>query len=83
MLKVDINEFSLTQMEATYVTESKIKKTERNIGSIGDRYQCNIKDIGMTKKYDLIYGHWCLGYLFDKDLFEFLKQCRVSLLRSD
>lgn len=32
------------------------------------------------KKYDLIYAHWCLGYLKDPDLFDFLIKCRDSLI---
>ena len=35
----------------------------------------------MVKKYDLIYGHWSLGYLKDDDLACFLCRCRKSLLR--
>jgi hypothetical protein len=40
-------------------------------------------DLGLHKKYDLIYGHWSIGYLVELDLAEFLKKCRASLLRKD
>ena len=51
-------------MKATYERADEIKKTTfSTVGRIGDRFQCNIKDIGLCKKYDLIYGHWSLGYL--------------------
>ena len=40
-------------------------------------------ELGLQKKYDLIYGHWSLGYLVEEDLSEFLKKCRASLLRDD
>ena len=49
----------------TYKTEDGLKKTAIEFGQIGDRFQCNIKDLGIVKKYDLIYGHWSLGYLKD------------------
>ena len=54
-------------MLETYKTEDKLnkKKTAIEYGQIGDRFQCNIKDLGIVKKYDLIYGHWSLGYLKD------------------
>jgi hypothetical protein len=40
-------------------------------------------DLGLQKKYDLIYGHWSLGYLVEEDLAEFLVKCRASLLKSN
>jgi hypothetical protein len=40
-------------------------------------------DLSLLKKYDFIYGHWSIGYLAETDLFEFLKRCRTSLLRTD
>ena len=42
-----------------------------------------MKDLSLQKKYDLIYGHWSLGYLLDEDLSEFLIRCRASLLKTD
>ena len=72
MKVVDINDISAVQMEATYQKEREIKQLASNIGKIGDRYQCNMKDIGMVKNYDLIYGHWCLGYLYEEDINPFL-----------
>ena len=42
-----------------------------------------MKDMELKKKYDLIYGHWSLGYLSDEELPDFLIRCRASLLRDD
>jgi protein N-terminal methyltransferase len=78
---VDINELTSVQMSATYKAEST--KDLTCVGIIGDRFQCNMKDLGLLKKYDLIYGHWSLGYLLDTDLSSFMKRCRNALMSDD
>ena len=50
-------------MLKTYTNEKKFLEAIKPRGKIGDRFQCNMKDLGIEKKYDLIYGHWSLGYL--------------------
>ena len=60
---VDINDIAREQMLTTYESEIQIKYSPLDVGKIGDRFQCNLKDLAMLKKYDLLYGHWCLGYL--------------------
>ena len=78
---VDINEQSSVQMLATYAAESTKELT--CVGIIGDRFQCNMKYLSLLKKYDLIYGHWALGYLRDIDLSAFMKRCRNALMSDD
>ena len=42
-----------------------------------------MKDLAFNKKYDVFYGHYSLGYLQENDLSDFMKRCRVSLLRDN
>ena len=63
MYQVDINELTPNQMLKTYENEKLIREGGKHIGNIGSRFECNLKDLAINKKYDLIYGHWCLGYL--------------------
>ena len=68
-------------MHATYAAEANKKRNCKGI--IGDRFQCNMKDLSLLKKYDLIYGHWSLGYLQDIDVYDFMKRCRNALISDD
>ena len=62
---VDINEIAENQMDETYKTEKRINDNKRNYqkGIIGERFKCNLKKVPLDKKYDLVIGHWALGYL--------------------
>ena len=70
-------------MQETYRVEDEINKDRKKhsqIGHIGERFLMNLKNVPIEKPYALLYGHWCLGYLTDEDLYSFLKNCRVKLL---
>ena len=81
MQEVDLNDISDTQMRDTYAKEKELVNHPRIKAKIKDRFQCSMQDLGITKKYDLIYGHWSLVYLKDEDVPGFLQRCRQSLLR--
>ena len=69
-------------MIQTYLTEDRVNKNRRSHqkGRIESRYQCNLKDVPLEKKYDLVTGHWVFGYLTDEDLYSFLKRARTKLI---
>ena len=52
-------------MEAstTLITEVSKKFRSRKSGKIGSKFNCNVKDVPLSEKYDLIYGTWVFGYL--------------------
>ena len=85
--QVDINELARNQMLETYASEDRIMKQKReknkfkSYAKIADRFQCNLKNVPLTKPYDIIEGHNVFGYLPDEDLFAFLKRSRVCLLK--
>ena len=81
MKEVDLNDISSNQMRDTYAKEKELMGDPRIKAKIKDRFQCSMKDLGITKKYDLIYGHFSLVYLTDDDVPDFLQRCRRSLLR--
>ena len=68
---IDINELSEIQMHGTYTSEEYIKENQRHyhIGKIGERFFCGLKDVPLDKKYDLVIGHYALGYLSDDNLY--------------
>ena len=69
-------------MLQTYLTENEFNMNRRSYqkAKIDSRYQCNLKDVPLEKKYDLVTGHWVLGYLTDEDLFVFLQRLRTKLI---
>ena len=70
-------------MNGTYKTEEQIDANRRHYqtGKIGERFYGSLKDVPLRKKYDLITGHYGLGYLTDNQLREFLKRTRVNLIQ--
>ena len=69
-------------MDGTYKTEEEIKENSRNYhhGRIGERFFKGLKDVPLDKMYDLVIGHYALGYLSDDDLYTFLKRLRIKLM---
>ncbi|KAK2761345.1 Alpha N-terminal protein methyltransferase 1 [Arachnomyces sp. PD_36] len=45
----------------------------------GDMFIVGLESWKPTKKYDLIWVQWCVGYLTDEQLSEFLKRCKQAL----
>lgn len=48
-------------------------------GSVGDVYVCGLESWHPEKQYDLIWNQWCLGYLTDMQLVEYLKRCKEAV----
>ena len=69
-------------MLQTFQTEHRINKnrTKYQTGRIGGRHLCNLKDVPLEQKFDLVTGHWVFGYLTNEDLFKFLTRLRIKLI---
>ena len=68
-------------MNGTYEAEEQIKENSRKLGQgkIGERFFTGLKDVPLDKPYDLVIGHYALGYLPEYDLYPFLKRLRQKL----
>jgi len=49
---------------------------------IGDIYSLGLENWNPEKKYDLIWTQWCVGYLTDVQLTEYISRCRAALANS-
>ena len=67
--KIDINDIA-TSLERVWqnlepeFADGNIGRRKRK-GTIGERYVMNMIDLPFDKKYNVIYGNWCLNYLSD------------------
>lgn len=48
-------------------------------GVIGDIYSLGLENWNPEKKYHLIWTQWCVGYLTDVQLTEYISRCRAAL----
>lgn len=48
-------------------------------GYIGEIYTVGLESWVPTKKYDLIWNQWCVGYLTDEQLVGYLIRCKEAL----
>ena len=67
--KIDINDIAKNlervwkNLEPQFTNSNEDRRKRK--AELGERYICNMTDITFDKKYNLIYGNWCLGYLTD------------------
>lgn len=54
----------------------------KNDGVVGDIYSLGLAEWNPEKKYDLIWIQWCVAYLTDLQLIEFIARCRTALTQS-
>lgn len=52
---------------------------------IGDIFNCGLESWAPTegKRYDLIWNQWCLGYLTDRQIIEYLRRASKTLTNHD
>jgi len=60
---------------ATVVKDGKLKQE----GKVGDIYVVGLETWKPSKTYDLIWNQWCVGYLTDTHLVEYLKRCSAVI----